>query len=152
MLGHVSGWTLKQKRQFRGEFIREKSIFSCKPWFKRLAGISTTGCMYPMGFAAYFALGQISKKGNIYDSVPKSSWQFQYRFLRNNRRLNSCGLQDWSAPQLPLQPTSSRQGSSRQNEGISCTRLRLELIHFYNDKEQLCREVVGLTYHSRGTG
>jgi hypothetical protein len=42
MLGQVSGWTLKQKRQFHVEFIHEKSKFSKKQWFKRLAGISRT--------------------------------------------------------------------------------------------------------------
>jgi hypothetical protein len=43
MLGRVSEWTSRRGRQFHGEFTPKKRIFSGKPWFKRLAGESTTG-------------------------------------------------------------------------------------------------------------
>jgi hypothetical protein len=49
MLGQVSAWVSKKEQQFHGEFIHEKSIFTCKPWFKRLAGISTTVCFEWVG-------------------------------------------------------------------------------------------------------
>ena len=66
MFGRVSGLTSKRERRFHGEFIHEKSIFTCKPWFKRLAGISTTSSLYPQIFMVYVALDCIHIQKPIY--------------------------------------------------------------------------------------
>jgi len=54
-----------KERQLHVEFIHKEKRFSYKPWFKRLAGISTTvgidrDWMYQPGFAVYMTLGDES--------------------------------------------------------------------------------------------